>query len=173
MTIEDTERLEEICPDPYGDARPQTNSLLARLAVISDKLHGDVEVMRGRFKFLANTVAIKTVPFAYDAVRPKYKPLNGTGIKTASQTLNSLSYSTDLESFRIVARVITERITEGKTKDPDFLMEDLAMEWLRRALFMVDVFGMEMADFCEAGVALLTDMKKYVAEYEAKKSIGS
>jgi hypothetical protein len=50
--------------------------------------------------------------------------------------------------------------------DPTYMLDDASMEYLRKALFMMDSMNMKEEWFCNFGKDLLSDLRNFVGEYE-------
>lgn len=68
-----------------------------------------------------------------------------------------------------IAKGIVDRVNQirqARKYDPNFLLDDEDMEYLRMALFLFESFKLSDKMFCEFGQGVISDVRTYVRDFE-------
>jgi hypothetical protein len=117
----------------------------------------------------AKLVGLDVFPTFVGALKTKYKLLNSPIELTITQVSAELKREVGGGLASRINKDV-EEIIQGKKDNPNFLLADNRMEVLRKLLFMVNSVGLKEKHLCDYGIDIMTDLKRFVAEYETKQA---
>jgi hypothetical protein len=109
--------------------------------------------------------AITTCPHLVGRLVGDYESLEDGEKYSFLEVLTELFIDEELASYVVNS---IEHIRAERDLDPDYLLPNDEMEFLRKLLFLIKAAGIKDKYFCDFGKGVLNDLRAFVGDYEEK-----